>query len=53
MPFPARDQQVAQNRASPDSHITQNWRGRPLVSHEIIIQLIANITAETGLKIYA
>ena len=27
-------------------HITQNWRGRPLVSHEVIINLIAN-TATT------
>jgi hypothetical protein len=25
-------------------HITQNWRGRPLISHEVIIQLIANTT---------
>src|SRR3989304_5668639 len=23
------------------SHITQNWRGRPLVSHEVIVNLIA------------
>jgi hypothetical protein len=34
-------------------HITQNWRGRPLVSHEVIIQLIANTTTKTGLKIRA
>ena len=35
------------------SHITQNWRGRPLISHEVILQLIANTTTKTGLKIYA
>ncbi|HEY6348118.1 MAG TPA: ISAzo13 family transposase [Candidatus Angelobacter sp.] len=35
------------------SHITQNWRGRPLVSHEVIIQLIAHTTTKTGLKIRA
>ena len=35
------------------SHITQNWRGRPLVSHEVIINLIANTTTKTGLKIRA
>ena len=23
-------------------HITQNWRGKPLVSHEVIVNLIAN-----------
>ncbi len=34
-------------------HITQNWRGRPLVSHEVIIQLIAGTTTKTGLKIRA
>jgi len=35
------------------SHITQNWRGRPLVSHEVVIQLIANTTTAAGLKIRA
>ena len=35
------------------SHITQNWRGRPLVSHEVIINLIANTATKTGLKIRA
>jgi Rhodopirellula transposase DDE domain len=34
-------------------HITQNWRGRPLVSHEVIVQLIANTAARQGLKIHA
>ena len=34
-------------------HITQNWRGRPLVSHDVIIQLIANTTTQAGLKIRA
>jgi hypothetical protein len=35
------------------SHITQNWRGRPLISHEVIINLIANTTTQAGLKIRA
>jgi len=35
------------------SHITQNWRGRPLVSHEVIVNLIANTTTSAGLKIRA
>ena len=34
-------------------HITQNWRGRPLVSHEVIVKLIANTTTKTGLMIKA
>jgi len=32
-------------------HITQNWRGQPLVSHEIIIKLIGNTTTEAGLRV--
>lgn len=34
-------------------HITQNWRGQPLVSHEVIINLIAGTATRTGLKIRA
>jgi hypothetical protein len=33
------------------SFITQNWRGRPLVSYQTIVQLIANTTTETGLTV--
>jgi hypothetical protein len=35
------------------SHISQNWRGRPLVSHETIVNLIAATTTRTGLKVRA
>ena len=35
------------------SHITQNWRGRPLVSHEVVINLIANTKTRAGLRIRA
>jgi hypothetical protein len=35
------------------SHITMNWRGRPLVSHEVVVNLIANTTTAQGLKIRA
>jgi hypothetical protein len=35
------------------SHITQNWRGRPLVSHEVIVQLIGHTSTTAGLKIRA
>jgi hypothetical protein len=30
-----------------------NWRGKPLVSHEAMVQLIANTTTRTGLKVKA
>ena len=35
------------------SHITKNWRGRPLTSHEVVVNLIANTTTNAGLKIKA
>ena len=35
------------------SHITQNWRGMPLVSHEVIVNLIANTATKAGSKIRA
>jgi hypothetical protein len=35
------------------SYITQNWRGRPLVSHEVIINLIANTATQQGLIVKA
>ena len=34
-------------------HITENWRGRPLVSRAVIVNLIANTTTDTGLTIKA
>jgi hypothetical protein len=35
------------------SHITMNWRGRPLTSYRTIVQLIANTTTTKGLKVKA
>ena len=35
------------------SFITQNWRGKPLVSHQVIVQLIAATTTDTGLKVHS
>jgi transposase len=35
------------------SFISQNWRGRPLISHEVIVNLIASTTTETGLKVHS
>jgi hypothetical protein len=34
-------------------HITGNWRGRPLRSLEIVVNLIGNTTTRTGLSIQA
>lgn len=34
-------------------HISQSWRGRPLVSYAVVINSIAATTTSTGLKVYA
>jgi transposase len=34
-------------------HISQNWRGRPLVSREVVVNLIGSTTTSKGLKITA
>jgi len=35
------------------SHISMNWRGRPLISHEVVVGLIAATTTTKGLKVRA
>jgi len=35
------------------SRITANWRGRPLVSREVVVNLIGSTTTKTGLRIKA
>ena len=35
------------------SFISRNWRGQPLISYEVIINLIAATTTSTGLEVYA
>jgi len=32
--------------------ITMNWRGKPLVSHQVIVQLIGATTTEPGLTVH-
>ncbi|HVX91574.1 MAG TPA: ISAzo13 family transposase [Candidatus Paceibacterota bacterium] len=34
-------------------HITENWRGRPLVDHETVVQLIGSVRTRTGLTVKA
>lgn len=35
------------------SAISMNWRGRPLISHEVVVDLIAATSTRTGLKVRA
>ena len=34
-------------------HVRQNWRGKPLVSHDLIVKLIGSTTTRAGLKVKA
>lgn len=34
------------------SFITQNWRGKPLVTHQVIVDLISATTTRTGLQVH-
>jgi hypothetical protein len=34
-------------------HITENWRGRPLVSHSVVVNLIGSTKTRTGLHVEA
>ena len=35
------------------SHITMNWRGRPLVSYQVVVNLIGATTTRAGLRVQA
>ena len=35
------------------SFITQNWRGKPLVTHQVIVDLIAATTTQNGLQVHS
>lgn len=35
------------------SRISMNWRGRPLISHEVILELIGATTTRSGLQVHA
>jgi hypothetical protein len=35
------------------SHITMNWRGRPLVSHDVVVNLIGTTKTQSGLRVRA
>ena len=35
------------------AHISMNWRGRPLTSHEVIVDLIGAATTKHGLRVHA
>jgi hypothetical protein len=35
------------------SHITMNWAGQPLTSHDVVVNLIAGTTTRTGLVVHA
>jgi Rhodopirellula transposase DDE domain len=34
-------------------HVTRNWRGQPLLTHEVVVSLIGSTTTASGLKVHA
>ena len=48
--LPTRHLEVEQIEPRLFSFITMNWRGRPLTSYRVIVQLIANTTTRKGLN---
>ena len=49
-----RREQASGTRSSTGfSFITQNWRGKSLLTQAIIVNLIANTTTSTGLDVHA
>ena len=53
LPQPLNDgsQPIAEHRLF--SHISMNWRGKPLTSHEVIVNTIAATTTGSGLRVHA
>ena len=38
-------------RCPSSSFISQNWRGQPLINHEVVVNLIASTKTRNGLKV--
>jgi hypothetical protein len=53
VPLPTGHLQVEQDRAPAVQRDLINWRGRPLVSHQVIVELIGATTTRTGLTVHA
>ena len=53
MSLSAGHEQVEQNRASPLLVHSLNWKGRPLLSFEAVVNLIDATTTKSGLKVKA
>ncbi len=53
-PFASASEKIRPaGRVLQEAHITQNWRGRPLIDHEVIVNLIGNTTTRASLTIQA
>ncbi len=58
-PLARAQRRVCRGRISPQtehrlfSHISTNWRGRPLVSHQVIVELIGATRTRAGLRVHA
>jgi hypothetical protein len=53
MSLPARDEQWNKIEHRMFCHITENWRGRPLVDYAVVVNLIGSTQTRTGLRVEA
>lgn len=53
MPHAAGHLEVEQVEHRLFSHISMNWRGRPLTSHDVMVNSIKATTTHTGLRVHA
>ena len=45
------DVEQSRDRSQQSFSLTQNWRGKPLVSHQVTVRLIGSTTTDTGLEV--
>jgi Rhodopirellula transposase DDE domain len=53
VPFPAGTSKWNKIEHRLFSHTTLNWRGRPLTSHQVVVNTIAATRTHTGLRVHA
>jgi len=53
LPFSPRHQQMEQDEHRLFCHITRNWQGIPLETHELVVNLIGSTRTTQGLEVHA
>ena len=53
MASPPNSQRFTTEGEEASGHLRTHWRGRPLVSHEVIVSLIAGTRTRSGVTVHA